>query len=89
MDSFRAKITHKHRAPRSVEKGNTGFPETDKKKALFTEQLPTLKEVEHLLIEEAMKRAKGNQTIAAEILGMSRRALNNRLMRQHKNDSEG
>ena len=43
--------------------------------------LPSLKEVEPLLIEEALKRADGNQTIAAQLLGMSRKALNNRLNR--------
>ena len=44
--------------------------------------LPTLDEVENLLIEEALKRANGNQTIASEVLGISRRALNNRIQRK-------
>ncbi|KAA3658696.1 MAG: sigma-54-dependent Fis family transcriptional regulator [Calditrichaeota bacterium] len=47
----------------------------------FSEKLPTMKDLENVLIEEALKRAHGNQTIAAEILGLSRRALNNRLKR--------
>ncbi len=47
----------------------------------FPGRFPTLKEVEESSIEEALKRARGNQTIAAELLGMSRRALNNRLRR--------
>ena len=47
----------------------------------FPGRFPTLKEVEESLITEALKRARGNQTIAAELLGMSRRALNNRLRR--------
>jgi DNA-binding protein Fis len=47
----------------------------------FTEKLPTLKETEQLLINEALQRANGNQTIAARLLGLSRRALNNRLRR--------
>jgi DNA-binding protein Fis len=45
----------------------------------FFEQLPTLKQAEQLLIEEAMQRADGNQSIAALMLGISRQALNKRL----------
>ena len=44
-------------------------------------KLPALKEMEELLIAEALKRADGNQTIAAQLLGISRKALNNRLNR--------
>ncbi len=45
----------------------------------FSEQLPTLKQAEQLLVEEAMQRAEGNQSIAALMLGISRQALNKRL----------
>ncbi len=48
---------------------------------IFPEQLPTLKSAEWMLIQEALKRANGNQAIAAQLLGISRRALNNRLIR--------
>jgi DNA-binding NtrC family response regulator len=47
----------------------------------FPGRFPSLKETEETLIDEALKRAEGNQTIAAELLGISRRALNNRLRR--------
>ncbi|MEJ2618268.1 MAG: helix-turn-helix domain-containing protein [Ignavibacteriaceae bacterium] len=47
----------------------------------FPENFPTIKETEDSLIREALKRANGNQTIAADLLGISRRALNNRLRR--------
>lgn len=47
----------------------------------FPGRFPTLKEAEEALIDEALRRAEGNQTIAAELLGISRRALNNRLRR--------
>jgi len=40
-----------------------------------------LKETEQLLIDEALRRSNNNQSIAARLLGMSRRALNNRLRR--------
>ena len=46
--------------------------------ALF-ERLPTLRESDALLITEAMRRAEGNQTIAARLLGISRTGLNKRL----------
>jgi DNA-binding NtrC family response regulator len=43
--------------------------------------LPRLKIAVDDLILEAMKRARGNQTIAARLLGMTRTALNKRLSR--------
>ncbi len=45
---------------------------------------PTLKEAEHHLISEALKTSKGNQGIAASLLGISRQALNKRLSRNGK-----
>ncbi len=50
----------------------------------FAEQLPTLKTAETMVIDEALRRANGNQAIAAQLLGISRRALNNRLTRAKK-----
>ena len=44
-------------------------------------RFPTLKEFEKLLIEEALRQGGGNQGIAAMLLGISRPALNRRLMR--------
>ncbi|MCK5057521.1 MAG: sigma-54-dependent Fis family transcriptional regulator, partial [Candidatus Aminicenantes bacterium] len=46
--------------------------------------LPTLKQAERFLIERALERAKGNQGIAASILGITRQALNKRLIRKKK-----
>jgi len=45
----------------------------------FGGQLPTLREASAALVEEAMRRAGGNQGIAAGMLGISRPALNKRL----------
>jgi DNA-binding NtrC family response regulator len=45
----------------------------------FPEQLPTIRQVEQLLVDEALRRASGNQTIAATMLGITRQALNKRL----------
>jgi two-component system, NtrC family, nitrogen regulation response regulator GlnG len=49
---------------------------------LFPDRLPTLREAEEALTNEAMARAGGNQRIAACILGISRQALNKRLGRR-------
>jgi DNA-binding NtrC family response regulator len=46
---------------------------------IFTEKLPSLKQADALLITEAMKRARGNQSLAAGLLGISRQALSKRL----------
>jgi DNA-binding NtrC family response regulator len=48
---------------------------------LYPDRLPSLKEAEQLLIIEAMQRAENNQGIAATMLGISRQALNKRLVR--------
>jgi DNA-binding NtrC family response regulator len=43
--------------------------------------LPTLGEAEAALIAETLRRAEGNQGVAAGMLGLSRQALNKRLSR--------
>jgi DNA-binding NtrC family response regulator len=82
MDSFKEKTSIKEEAqipsPAIEDK-------SDKKGSVFfNDRLPTLKEAEQSLIDEALKRADGNQTIAAQLLGLTRRALNNRLSRRKK-----
>ncbi len=51
---------------------------------VFPEILPTMKDIENMIVDEAMKRADGNQTIAARMLGLTRQALNKRLSRRDK-----
>ena len=43
------------------------------------DRLPTLEESEDLLIQEALKRTNGNQTLAAALLGITRQTLHRRL----------
>jgi DNA-binding NtrC family response regulator len=50
----------------------------------FSAKLPTKKQAIELLIAEALKRAQGNQSIAAGLLGMSHQALNKWLLRKQK-----
>ncbi|MBF0450302.1 MAG: sigma-54-dependent Fis family transcriptional regulator [Candidatus Magnetomorum sp.] len=45
----------------------------------FSKILPTLKQTSWLVIAEAMRRAKGNQSIASHLLGISQQALSKRL----------
>ncbi len=45
----------------------------------FGPQLPTLKYVQNALVKEAMKRTNNNQSIAAQLLGVTRQALNRRI----------
>ena len=55
---------------------------------VFAAGAPALKEIQDLVIAEALQRADGNQTIAARLLGMSKQALNNRLNRA-RNSTNG
>ncbi|KKL08239.1 hypothetical protein LCGC14_2577850, partial [marine sediment metagenome] len=47
----------------------------------FSARLPTLKEIDRLLIEEALKRSGGNMSVAAMHLGISAQAVSKRLKR--------
>ena len=78
METFRDKIAH-----RTSAHPTTQVSEADAQ-IVFPDSLPTLKEAEQLLIAEALKRSDGNQAIAAQMLGLTRRALNNRLSRSRK-----
>ncbi len=52
----------------------------------FPKQLPNFREAEEALLSEALRRADGNQGVAAAILGISRQAINQRLMRRRQLD---
>ncbi|MFW3614812.1 sigma-54-dependent transcriptional regulator [Billgrantia antri] len=59
-------------------------PSPHRQRAVFApdEPLPTLDEVADLLVEEALKRAEGNQSMASRWLGISQPALSKRLKKQ-------
>ena len=68
LETFREALKHDKGAldSRSVPQGTVRFGEA----------LPSLKEIRILLIEEAVRRSKGNQSVAAQLLGISRQGLN-------------
>ncbi len=87
LESFRRKIsrgTNPKSAPGKAVTGN------DATRFSSWERLPSLKQTSEELIREALRRTKGNQGIAADLLGISRTALNKRLKstREVENDQE-
>jgi DNA-binding NtrC family response regulator len=76
MDSFKAGIS------KTASADAADLPAENGALISFSHQLPTLKQIEQLLIDEALKRANGNQSIAALSLGISRQALNKRLKKK-------
>ena len=78
MQSFRKVIDIKQKA-------NQNFSEEmmpEEGWLRFLDPLPTLKQAERLLIREALKQSKGNQTIAAGFLGITRQTLINKLKKE-------
>jgi two-component system, NtrC family, response regulator HydG len=81
MDSFRVVIGDQQSGNDSGPPVPRSDTETDPLIELFG-HFPTIAEVEAYLIEQAMTRAKGNQSMAAKLLGMGRQTLNKRLNRK-------
>ena len=81
MNVFKERIK-KNKTEASVNK--LDIPEDSGEKVFFSDPLPSIKEVEKKLVAEALKRANNNQTIAAQMLGLTRSALNKRLNRPQK-----
>jgi DNA-binding NtrC family response regulator len=61
--------------------------ETDTIQGIFG-YFPTLKEMENYLVNEALRRSEQKQGIAASLLGITRQALNKRLIRKNGNGSQ-
>jgi len=74
MDTFLKTIN-----PPEAKNSQQASPLDGKNLFAGVEQLPTFGEAAELLVEEAMSRANGNQTIAARLLGISQPALSKRL----------
>jgi DNA-binding NtrC family response regulator len=78
LQSFKEKIGGAGTDSTSVSQ-NAGPPDDGIKRLIFPEQLPTLREIEDLLVDEALRRTGGNQSIASQVLGITRQALGKRL----------
>lgn len=55
---------------------------------VFSHTLPTIKEAAELLVREALERTNGNQSMAAELLGVTRQALNKRVKQMKSKESK-
>ncbi|MCK4766719.1 MAG: sigma-54-dependent Fis family transcriptional regulator [Candidatus Aminicenantes bacterium] len=78
LDSFRNYLSKRRSM---IEHANPG-QEKDSSEPLIvfpSTQLPSPQQSQIMLIQEAMKRTKNNQSVAAQLLGISRQALNRRL----------
>ncbi len=82
LETFKAHIEKE----RNAKFDNRAHDTDNDNQVLFSGDLPTIKQATELLVEEAMKRAKGNQSIAARMLGISRQALGKRL--KNKSDED-
>jgi len=60
----------------------TNRPPTDDPLSLIFGHFPTFDEVEEYMIKEAIKLTKGNQGIAANLLGIGRQTLNKKLKKE-------
>jgi DNA-binding NtrC family response regulator len=82
LKSFQDVIGDRHERTASI---HHHYHQEPKASAYFLKDedaLPTLKSAEEFLIEETLRRAGGNQALAASMLGISRQALNKRLSRK-------
>jgi transcriptional regulator with GAF, ATPase, and Fis domain len=79
LESFRAAVGEHDGEGHDGHRAGT----TDSVQNIFGDfdSLPTLKSAERQLIEEALRRAGDNQSIAAQHLGLTRQALNKRMNR--------
>ncbi len=82
MQSFKKAVGNKPNNRHGISKFgiSSAGKKTDELPDPFS-RFPTLKESEYHLVEEALKLSKGNQTIAASLLGVTRQALYKRLKR--------
>lgn len=76
MKAFKAHIASES----TYHEKNTGTGSSNfQTSVVFPDQLPSIKEIAALLVDEAMRRAKGNIPIAAGMLNISHQALRKRL----------
>lgn len=79
LDRFREAIGNR---PWTAGAGTDGAEGVVDARHRALQRLPTVREVEEYLITEAMKLAKGNQGIAASLIGVTRQTINKRLKKR-------
>jgi DNA-binding NtrC family response regulator len=79
MESFRGVVGADLRQRQTASDETTG-----QNAEAFLAGLPTLRHAEEFLVRRALEQAKGNQGIAAQLLGITRQALNKRLLREKR-----
>jgi len=83
LSSFQEILQH----PPSAEAADSvAAPSTTDTLYASLDRLPTLKESEKLLIQEALKRTEGNRTLSATLLGITRQTLHRRLQAKNYKD---
>jgi transcriptional regulator with PAS, ATPase and Fis domain len=70
-----------------VQKNSGGQLKPDGKLGFF-DRFPNLKEIELFYIDEALRRAKGNQSVAARMLGLSASALSRRIRKRNEKEEQ-
>jgi DNA-binding NtrC family response regulator len=61
-----------------------GLADTCVKELVFPGKIPTLEEIDSQAVAEAMRRAHGNQALAASSLGITRQGLSKRLKKYNE-----
>lgn len=77
-DYLASERKHIRKEPQNTSDINFYF---DNKNGPFIGKMPTLKEAEKLLIKTALEKSGGNQTLAADLLGITRSSLNKKIHR--------
>ncbi len=77
LSTFREVITQDGSVP--LPEPSSDDPEDDRSPFSPMRPLPTLRQAEDMLIAEALRRTDGNQTMASQLLGITRQTLNRHL----------
>lgn len=79
---LRKKLAEASEKQQQEKTNNFSLPTPNSTTIAFGNQLPTIKQANQALIDEAVRRADGNQSSAARMLGISPQALHKRLKQQ-------
>jgi DNA-binding NtrC family response regulator len=82
LDVFRSRIAKERRDQTEL----TQLAAKPNDAIIFPRRLPSIREAAEMLVAEAMSRAKGNQSVAAGLLGISQQALSKRLKQKGSDD---